>query len=341
MKQKVVCLGEIMLRLSPQGYERILQNQQLRASFAGSEANVCVSLSNFGIQSEFVTKLPNNSIGKAALKELRKHSVGTGNISLGGDRIGLFFVERGASQRPSLVVYDRKHSSIAEAEAKEFNWDVIFENCSWFHFSGVTPALSENAASIVKDAVKHAKRKNILVSCDLNYRKNLWSKESANTVMSDLMQFVDICIGNEEDASDVFGITAEGCNIQTGALDREKYETVGHKLIERFGFKTVAITLRESVSASSNYWSGLLMEKNECVFSNRYNIQIVDRVGSGDSFSAGIIYSLMNEYTLQNAIDFAVAASCLKHSIEGDFNLISFEEVQQLVDGNSSGRIRR
>lgn len=338
---KVVTFGELMLRLAPQGYLRFLQEPSFQATFGGGEANVAVSLANFGVDTEFVTKLPANDIAQAAIRELNGFGVNTSHIARGGDRIGIYYLEKGASMRPSKVIYDRAHSSISEATAQDFDWEKILDNADWFHFTGITPALSDAVANITLDALKVAKRKNIKVSCDLNYRKKLWSKQKANEVMSSLMPYVDVLIANEGDADDVFGIKPEGNDVDNGKINREGYEQVAQKLIDRFGFQAVAITLRESISANDNNWGAMLYSAKEAHFSKTYPVRIVDRVGGGDSFGAGLIYSLLNGYSAQDAIEFAVAASALKHTVEGDYNRVSVQEVEQLKGGNASGRVQR
>ena len=339
--KKVVTFGEIMLRLNPPLYERFVQATKFDCTYSGAEANVAVSLANYGLDAAFVTKLPSHEIGQSAINSLRKYGVDTSKIVRGGDRIGVYFVEKGASQRASKVIYDRANSAIATAKRSDFDWDSIFEGVEWFHFTGITPALSDEAALLCEDACKAAKAKNITISCDLNYRNKLWSKERAGEVMSKLCAYVDYCIANEEDAKDVFGIEADNTDIYGGKLDRNGYISVAKKLTDKFSFKGVAITLRESKSANDNDWSGMLYTGGEAYFSKKYSIHIVDRVGGGDSFGGGLIYSLISGYTAQGAIEFAVAASCLKHSIEGDFNLMSKAEVERLAGGDASGRVQR
>ena len=339
--KKVVTFGEIMLRLNPPLYERFVQATKFDCTYSGAEANVAVSLANYGLDAAFVTKLPSHEIGQSAINSLRKYGVDTSKIVRGGDRIGVYFVEKGASQRASKVIYDRANSAIAAAKRSDFDWDSIFEGVEWFHFTGITPALSDEAALLCEDACKAAKAKNITISCDLNYRNKLWSKERAGEVMSKLCAYVDYCIANEEDAKDVFGIEADNTDIYGGKLDRNGYISVAKKLTDKFSFKGVAITLRESKSANDNDWSGMLYTGGEAYFSKKYSIHIVDRVGGGDSFGGGLIYSLISGYTAQGAIEFAVAASCLKHSIEGDFNLMSKAEVERLAGGDASGRVQR
>ncbi len=338
---KAVTFGEIMLRLAPENYLRFVQSEKYEALYGGAEANVAVSLCNYGVDAAFVTKLPSHEIGQSAVNSLRKYGVDTSNITRGGERVGLYYCEKGASQRPSKVIYDRAYSSIATATKEDFNWSDILKDADWFHFTGITPALGDNVTEICLEALKKAKAKNITVSCDLNYRKKLWSKEKAGKVMSELCRYVDYCIANEEDAKDVFGIEAAYSDITGGKLDRDVYVSVAEQLTKRFGFRGVAITLRESMSASDNDWSGMLYTNGKAVFSKKYSMHIIDRVGGGDSFGAGLIYALMNGYKPQDAIEFSIAASCLKHSIEGDYNLATVQEVQTLAGGDASGRVQR
>ena len=325
--KKVITFGELMLRLAPENYLRFVQSEKYEATFGGAEANVAVSLANYGVDVAFVSKLPDHEIGQSAINSLRKFGVDTSKIVRGGERVGIYYCEKGASQRPSKVIYDRAYSSIAMAKSEDFDWDKIFDGVEWFHFTGITPALSDSMAEITLQALNVAKSKNITVSCDLNFRKKLWSKEKAGKVMGELCSYVDYCIANEEDAKDVFGIEADNTDIYGGKLDRDGYISVAKKLTDRFNFKGVAITLRESKSANDNDWSGMLYTDGKAVFSKKYSIHIVDRVGGGDSFGGGLIYSLLNGYDAQSAIEFAIAASCLKHSIEGDYNLVSKKEV--------------
>ena len=340
---KVVTFGELMLRLAPEGYLRFIQSNKFEATFGGAEANVAVSLANYNQDVSFVSKLPNNEIGQMAINSLRQYGVNTSHIIRGGNRVGIYYCEKGASQRPSKVIYDRAYSSIALAKKEDFDWDDIFNDADWFHFTGITPALSKEVAEITLEACKAAKEKGIVVSCDLNFRKKLWSNKEANETMNKLCKYVDICIANEEDAKDVFAIEAKDTDINTGKLNKEGYVSVAEQLCQRFNFKYVAITLRESISANDNNWSAMLYNAKEgkAYFSKKYAIHIVDRVGGGDSFGAGLIYALRNSYKDQDAIEFAVAASCLKHSIEGDYNLVSLEEVKALANGDASGRVKR
>ena len=338
---KVVTFGEVMLRFAPANYLRFVQSEKYEATFGGAEANVAVSLANYGVDAAFVSKLPAHEIGQAAVNSLRKFGVDTSKIVRGGNRVGIYYCEKGASQRPSKVIYDRAYSAIATASVNDFDWDKIFDGVTWFHFTGITPALSDECAAITLEACKKAKEKGITISCDLNFRKKLWSKEKAGEIMSKVSLYVDYCIANEEDAKDVFGIEADNTDINTGKLDRNGYISVAKKLTEKFNFKGVAITLRESLSANDNNWSGMLFTNGEAHFSKKYAMHIVDRVGGGDSFGGGLIYSLLNDYDAQKAIEFAVAASCLKHSIEGDYNMVSVSEVEALANGNASGRVQR
>lgn len=339
--KKVLTFGEIMMRLNPEGYLKLNQANNLCISFAGGEANVAVSVANFGMDAEFVTKVPDNILGDRAIAELRKQNVDTSHIVKGGKRLGLYFVEKGASQRPSKVIYDRAGSAIALAERKDFDWNEILKECTWFHFTGITPALSNVCAEICEDALKICKERNIVVSCDLNYRKKLWSEEKASKTMEKLMQYVDVCIANESDAADVFAIKAEETNIEKGEISKAGYVSVAKQLKEKFGFSKVAITLRKSISASVNDWSAMLYENDTAYFSKEYHIQLIDRVGGGDSFAGALIYALHSDYNPQDAVNFAVAASCLKQTIEYDFNLSSLEDVVTLMNGNESGRVQR
>ena len=341
MAKRVITFGEIMLRLAPEGYYRFVQANSFGATYGGGEANVAVSLANFGIDTAFVTKLPAHEIGQAAVNELRKFGVDTSRIVRGGNRIGIYFLEKGASQRPSKVIYDRAHSAIAEASPEDFDWNEIFQNADWFHFTGITPALNDTLAAICLDACKKAKELGLTVSCDLNYRNKLWSRETAGQVMSELCKYVDVCIANEEDAADVFGIRAANTDVTKGAVSHEGYKDVAKQLAGRFGFSKVAITLRESLSASDNNWAAMLYDGTEFYFSKKYAVHIVDRVGGGDSFGGGLIYACLNQYDPQSAIEFAAAASCLKHSVEGDMNMVSVSEVQKLAGGDGSGRVQR
>jgi 2-dehydro-3-deoxygluconokinase len=339
--KKIVTFGEIMLRLAPEGYYRFVQAETFGATYGGGEANVAVSLANYGCAAKFVTKLPAHEIGQAAVNSLRKYGVDVSAITRGGDRIGIYYLEKGASQRPSKVIYDRAGSSIATASAEDFDWDNIFEGADWFHFTGITPALGKNIADICETACIKAKEKGITISCDLNYRKKLWTKAEAQETMTKLAKYIDVCIANEEDAADVFGIKADGTDITGGTLSKDGYIGVAKKLTDKFGFKKVAITLRSSISANDNRWAAMLYTDGKAYFSKEYLMHIVDRVGGGDSFGGGLIYASLEEYEPQEAIEFAVAASCLKHSVEGDFNMMSVSEVKTLAGGDASGRVQR
>ena len=289
----------------------------------------------------YVTKLPTHAIGQAAVNSLRRYGVDTTKIVRGGDRVGIYFNEKGASQRGSVCIYDRANSAIAKACREDFDWDAIFEGAEWFHFTGITPALGANVVEICKDACKAAKAKGLKISCDLNYRGKLWTRAEAREAMTELCQYVDVCISNEEDAKDVFGIEAEATDIYGGKLNHEGYKSVAKQLADKFGFEKVAITLRTSISASDNDWAGMLYDGEQYCFSKSYHLHIVDRVGGGDSFGAGLIYSLLSGKDTQGAIEFAVAASALKHSVEGDFNRVSVSEVEKLAGGDGSGRVQR
>lgn len=338
---RVVCFGEIMLRLAPPGYLRFEQAQSFDVVYGGGEANVSVTLANFGKQAAFVTKVPDNAIGQAAVNEMRRYGVDTAHMIRGGERLGIYFLEKGASQRPSKVVYDRKLSAISQAKAEDFAWPAIFAGATWFHFTGITPALGDNVADAVLEACRAAKAAGLTVSCDLNFRKNLWTSEKAGSVMSQFMSYVDVCIANEEDAEKVFGIKAADTDVAGGKLSHEGYKDVARQLKERFGLKTVAITLRGSISASDNIWAAMLYKDGEYYFSRDYAVHIVDRVGGGDSFAGGLIYALLSGYGDKDALEFAVAASCLKHSIEGDHNHVTVGEVKTLMSGDGSGRVQR
>ena len=339
--KRVITFGEIMLRLAPEGYYRFVQTENYGATYGGGEANVAVSLANYGFDAAFVTKLPAHDIGQAGVNALRRYGVDTSLITSGGDRVGIYFLEKGASQRPSKVIYDRAGSAIATATTADFDWDKIFDGADWFHFTGITPALGDNVAAICLDAVKAAKARGITVSCDLNYRKKLWTKQKAGEVMGELCQYVDVCIANEEDAADVFGISAADTDVSKGEVNHEGYKDVARQLCDRFGFRYVAITLRTSISANDNDWAAMLFDGKDYYFSKQYHMHIVDRVGGGDSFGGGLIYALLSGFDAQKTIEFAVAASCLKHTVEGDFNQVTADEVLRLAGGDGSGRVQR
>ncbi len=338
---KVVTFGELMLRLEPEGYYRFVQVDRMTSTFGGAEANVAISLANFGIDSTYVTKLPSHEIGQSAVNSLRRFGVDTSQIVRGGKRVGIYFNERGASQRPSKCIYDRAGSAIAESLTEDFNWDKIFEGASWYHITGVTPALGGNLPEICIQSCKVAKEKGLTVSLDLNYRSKLWSKEEAKKTMEKIASYVDICIANEDDAKDVFGIEAADTDTENGKLNKEGYKSVVRQMVEKYGFKKVAITLRTSINANVNKWSALYFDGSDFYFSREHEMFIVDRLGGGDSFCAGLIYSILNKETSQRVVEFASAASCLKHSIEGDFNMVTVEEVERLAHGDASGRIQR
>ena len=339
--KRVVTFGEIMLRLAPEGYYRFFQNDKMQATFGGGEANVAVSAANYGLDSVYVTKLPKHAIGQAAVDSLRAFGVDTTKIVRGGERIGIYYLEKGASQRGSVCIYDRAHSSIQTASKEDFDWDSIFEGADWFHFTGITPALGQNLVEICKEACIAAKAKGVKISCDLNYRGKLWTREEARAAMTELCQYVDVCISNEEDAKDVFGIEAEDTDIYGGKLNHDGYKSVAKQLMDKFGFEKVAITLRSSISANDNDWAAMLYDGENYCFSKEYHLHIVDRVGGGDSFGAGLIYSLLSGKDSQSAIEFAVAASALKHTVEGDFNRVSVSEAEKLAGGDGSGRVQR
>lgn len=342
-KMRVASFGEILLRLASPGYTKLFQKDSLDATFCGGEANVAVSLAIFGLDSCFITKLPDNDVGHAAVNSMRYFGVDVSRIVYGNGRMGLYYLEKGASQRPSKVIYDRTYSAISMAKRNDFNWEELFKDADWFHWTGINPALSDSVADICFDACKCAKEHGITVSCDLNYRKNLWSVDKARIVMDKLMPYVDVCIANEEDADKVLGIKPDDNDVETGKLNKAGYEYVAKEISRRYGCKYVAITLRESYSASVNGWSAMLYDASvgKVYFSRKYDIQIVDRVGGGDSFTAGIIYGLVSKYDKQRVIDFATAASCLKHTIEGDYNRTTVTDVEKLLKTGGSGRVQR
>ena len=342
--KKIVTFGEIMLRLSTPGYQRFVQSQQFNVSYGGGEANVAVALAGFGLESFFVSRLPKHEIGEAALQAVRRYGVKTDDIIRGGERLGIYFLETGASQRPSKVIYDRANSSISQIKPGAVDWENVFKGKDWFHWTGITPALGHGPAAALTEACKAAKKAGVTVSCDLNFRSKLWTESEAQAVMVPLMKYVDVCIANEEDAQRSLGFSAGSTNIDEAHLDEEGYVTLAKALKKKFGFDTVAITLRESFSASMNGWSALLHDENDCrepKRSARYEITIVDRVGGGDSFASGLIYGLLTKSNTKEALEFAVAASCLKHTIPGDFNIVSVEEVEKLIASGGSGRVER
>ncbi len=339
--KRIVTFGEIMMRLNPPGYGRLVQSGTLEATYAGAEANVAVSLSNYGNDAAFVTKVPDHEVGQCAVNEMRRYGVDTSGMLRGGPRLGVYFCEKGASQRGSKVIYDRAGSSITLAKREEFDWDRLLDGADWFHFTGITPALGGELPEICLDALKKCREKGIAVSCDLNYRGKLWTREKAGEVMGRLVPYVDVCIANEEDAADVFGIRAADTDVASGKLNKEGYISVARQIVERFGCKKVAITLRGSISANDNNWAGMLYDGENAYFSKNYLIHIVDRVGGGDSFGGGLIHALLKGWDCRQAIEFAVAASCLKQTIEHDFNLVSEKEVLALAGGNATGRVQR
>ena len=338
---KVITLGEIMLRLSTPGNTRFVQSDTFDVVYGGGEANVAVSLANYGHEAYFVSKLPTHEIGQSAVNALRKYGVHTDHIARGGDRVGIYFLETGASMRPSKVIYDRANSAIAEADVADFDFDAIFEGADWFHFSGITPAISKKGAELTKAACIAAKKHGVKVSVDLNYRKKLWTPAEAQAVMKDLMQYVDVCIGNEEDAKLCLGFEPKA-NVEAGETNAEGYYEIFKQMKEEFGFEIVCSTLRESFSATHNGWKALIYNGEEFYESKRYECNpIIDRVGGGDSFSGGLIHGLLTKPNQGEALEFAVAASALKHTIPGDFNLVSVSEVEALAGGDASGRVQR
>lgn len=337
----IVTFGELMLRLSPNGNDRFIQSDSFRIIPGGGEANVAISLANYGEEVTFVTKLPQHEIGQIALNAMRRYGVNTNHIARGGERIGLYYAETGAGMRSSKVIYDRAHSAIAEANPQDFDWDAIMADATWFHWSGITPAISKQAAELTRQACEAAKRHGVTVSVDLNFRKKLWTSEQAIAVMRPLMQYVDVCIGNEEDAELCLGFKPQA-NVEKGETNAEGYKGIFEQMTKQFGFKYVVSTLRESYSATCNGWKAMIYNGQEFYESRRYEINpIIDRVGGGDSFSAGLIYGLIHKPTQGEALEFAVAASALKHTINGDFNLVSKEEVESLVGGHTNGRVQR
>lgn len=340
---KFITFGEIMLRLKSPGLERFFQSPMLEATFGGGEANVSVSLANYGLDAGFLSILPDNAIGDECVKELRRHGVDTSRIQRGPGRMGIYYLEGGANQRPSKVVYDREYSAIAMAKPGDIDWNKAFEGVSWFHITGITPAVSESAMELSIESVKEAKKRGITVSCDLNYRKNLWKYgKRAAEVMREIAKYVDVAIANEEDVQKSLEITVD-VNVESGELDRDKYRLLGDKVLETYpDMKMIAITLRESKSADINGWAACLNDRESFYISKHYMINdIVDRVGGGDSFAGGLIYGLNTYESRQQALEFAVAASCLKHSIIGDFNRVSVSEVEKLAGGDGTGRVQR
>ena len=336
-----VGFGDFLASFSPKGFERFTQAHSYDVTFTGAEANVLVSLSRLGLDTRFVTRIPDTDIGDAALMQLNAFRVDTSCVARGGPRLGILYLEKGASQRPSKVIYDRHNSSICQAKPEHFDFDKIFENAAWFHFTGITPALSEDTAALMHIACQAARKAGCTISCDLNYRKNLWTSEKAKSVMEPLLSYIDVLIANEEDVEKVLGIKASGTDVESARLSHEGYIEVARLLTEQYGLKAVATTLRESISASQNNWSALLYTGGEAYLSRKYSIQIVNRVGGGDSFSAGLIYAMQRGDAPQDCVEFAAAASCLKQSIELDVNLSSVSDILSLAGGNASGRVQR
>ncbi len=341
MSKKVVTLGEIMLRLSTPDYKRFVQAESFEVTYGGGEANVCAALCNYGLNGTFVTRVPDNPIGQSAINHLRRYGVDTQYIVRGGERLGIYFLETGASMRASQVLYDRAGAAIADADISEFDFDKILEGASWFHTTGITPALSDKAAALTEAALKAAKAKGITTSIDLNYRKKLWSKEKARAVMTRLCQYVDVCIGNEEDADTTLGFKAKDTDVTKGELNLEGFKDVFKQMKEKFGFSYIASSLRESHSASDNGWGALVYNGTDFYHTKKYEVRIVDRVGSGDSFASGLIYGLVTGMAMKEAAEFAVAASALKHTIPGDLNHATLSEVKGLMKGDASGRVQR
>lgn len=342
MAKKIVTMGEIMLRLSTPDHERFVQADSFDAIYGGGEANVAVSLANYGFDAYYITKLPKHEIGQAAVNALRRYGVSDKYIVRGGDRVGIYFSETGAAMRASKVIYDRAHSAIAEAKVEEFDFDEAFKDCAWFHTSGITPAISAEGAKITEAAMKAAKKAGATVSIDLNYRAKMWTPEEAQKVMRNLMQYVDVCIGNEEDASLSLGFTPKGLDVTSGEQHEvSAYEEIFKEMMEEFGFKAVVSSLRVSHSASDNGWSAVIYDGKEFYHSTEYQVRIVDRVGGGDSFAAGVICGFLDGKSASEALEFGVAASALKHTIKGDFNHVSREEVERLAGGDASGRVQR
>lgn len=341
MSKKVVTLGEIMLRLSTPDFKRFVQADTFDVTYGGGEANVAAALCNYGLNGTFVSKVPNNAIGQSAINHLRRYGVETQFIAKGGDRLGIYFLETGASMRASQVIYDRAGAAIADVNPEDFDWDKILEGAAWFHTTGITPALSDKASLLAETALKAAKGKGITTSIDLNYRKKLWSKEKAREVMSRLCQFVDVCIGNEEDADTTLGFKAAHTDIRKGELNLDGYKDVFKQMKDKFGFKFIASSLRESHSASDNGWSALVYDGKDFYHTRKYNVRIVDRVGSGDSFASGLIFGLVTGMSMPDAAEFGVAASAIKHTIPGDLNHATLSEVKDLMKGDASGRVQR
>lgn len=330
-----------MLRLAPEGFERFVQAKKLNVEFGGAEANVAISLANYGEDCAFVTKLPQNQLGQAALNSLRRYGVDVSFVARGGERLGIYFLEKGAAQRSSFCIYDRMHSSFAESSPNDFVWKKIFDGAKWFHVTGVTPALSKNCELLALESCREAKRLGLKISCDLNYRSKLWSKQKAKKVMTEISKYVDLCIANEDDMKNVFGIETKRTDTDSGIIDVEAYKKTILVAAEKYGFSQIALTLRKSISASENNWSAIFFDGKEIFQSREYKIDVVERVGSGDAFAAGLIFALSEGFGAQDALEFATAAGCLKHSVEGDFNMVSAEDVERLVHSSGTGRVIR
>jgi len=339
--KKIVGFGDFLVRLSPPGYLRFIQANSFDINYTGAEANVLVSLALMGEATEFVTRVPDNDLGRTAVRSLGKYGVGTGRVAYGGERMGVFYLEKGASQRPSKIVYDRKYTAIATAKIEDFDWDAILDGAAWFHITGITPALSETMPEVCIEACRRAHEAGLTISCDLNYRKNMWTPQQAKATMERILPWVDVLIANEEDADKVLDIRAADTDIVAGKLNREGYADVARQIIGKYGVKAVAVSLRRSISASDNEWGAMLFTDGEPHFSRTYPIHIVDRVGGGDSFAAGLIYGMLHGFDAQKTVEYAAAASCLKQTIEMDFNLASVEEITRLMEGDGSGRVQR
>lgn len=341
MSKKVVTLGEIMMRLTTPDFKRFVQADSFDVTYGGGEANVATALCNYGLNGVFVSKVPDTAIGQSAINHLRRYGVDTQYMVRGGERLGIYFLEIGASMRASQVIYDRAYASITDADASEFDFDEIFEGADWFHTTGITPALSDKAAALTEAALKAARERGITTSIDLNYRKKLWTKEKAREVMGELCKYVDVCVGNEEDANDMLGFVSQGTDVTKGELNLDGFKDVCRQMKEKFGFKYIASTLRESYSASDNGWSALAYDGNEFYHTKEYQVRIVDRVGSGDSFASGFIYGLVTGKSMKDAAEFGAAASALKHTIPGDLNHATLSDVENLMKGDGSGRVQR
>ncbi|QQO08439.1 sugar kinase [Breznakiella homolactica] len=340
-QKNIVLFGELLLHLGTKGVERILQANEFEIRFTGAEANVGVSCANYGMGAYAVSKVPEGDIGQACLSYLNRFGLDTSLVARGGERLGLFYSETGHSQRASKVIYDRAHSSFSEIHRGEFDWEKVLAGKHWLHFCGTAPAQGEEVVSVLIEGLKAAQSKGITVSVDYNYRSKLWDRDTARAVMERLMPYVNIGIGNEEDCEAMFGISAEGSDYGTGTINTDSYEIVAKKMVEKFGLTCQAITLRESISANRNGWSAIVHDGNDCYRSRKYTIDIIDRIGAGDSFSGGFIYSVASGSGFQDALEFAAAASCLKHTIPGDFNLVSKKDVEALIGGNATGRVQR